>query len=411
MPSASQPRSASPARAADLLAEAREILPWMVEIRRDLHRHPELGLEEHRTSARIQAWLDELEIPYRAGLAGTGVLGLLGSQAADRAVALRADIDALPLQDAKDVPYRSTIDGRMHACGHDVHTAVLFGAARLLASRRGQLAGLVKLIFQPAEETVGGAKLLIEEGVLRDPPVAAIFGLHVDPGIEVGRIAVRYGQRNASSDTITLRIHGTSCHGAYPAGGVDAIVVAAQVISAVQTVISRNVDARRAAVITFGTIRGGTQGNIVANQVELVGTVRSLDPRTRSRVLERLRSTAEGVAQGLGGRAELVVDPGYDPLINDQGMVEVVSANAEVMLGDDTVTVYPQANMGVEDFAYYLSHAPGAFYSLGVRNEARGIVHPVHNERFDADEDALAVGAALQALNALTVLADPPAAR
>lgn len=390
--------------AADLGARARAILPWMTEIRRDLHRHPELGLEEHRTSRRIQEWLAEIGIPFRAGLAGTGVLGLLGRPGAARAVALRADIDALPLHDAKDVPYRATAPGRMHACGHDVHTAVLFGAARLLAELGDDLPGLVKLIFQPAEETVGGAKLLIEEGVLREPPVAAIFGLHVDPSIEVGGVGLRYGQRNASSDTITLHVHGTSCHGAYPAAGIDAIVVAAQVVSAVQSVVSRNVDARRAAVITFGIIHGGTQGNIVANHVELVGTVRSLDSETRGRVLERLREVAEGVATGMGGRAELVVEAGYDALINDDAMVEVVKANAEALLGHGTVTVYPQANMGVEDFAYYLAHAPGAFYSLGVRNQARGIVHPVHNENFDVDEDCLAVGAALQAMNALSVL-------
>ena len=392
--------------ASALFSRAQSLLPWMVEIRRDLHRHPELGLEEHRTSRQIQRWLGELEIPFQAGLAGTGVLGSIGDPGSKRAVALRADIDALPLHDAKDVPYRSTIDGRMHACGHDFHTAALFGAARLLTERAEALPGLVKLIFQPAEETVGGAKLLIEEGVLDDPPVEAIFGLHVDPGIEVGGIGLHYGQRNASSDTITLHVHGRSSHGAYPASGVDAIVVAAQVVSAVQSVISRNVDARDAAVITFGTIAGGSQGNIVAHHVELVGTVRSLDVTTRERVLERLRATAEGVAAGLGGRAELVVEPGYDPLINDDHMVGTVRSNAERLLGDDAIKVYPKANMGVEDFAYYLRKARGAFYAIGVRNEARGIVHPVHNQHFDADEDALAIGATLQAMNALSVLHD-----
>ena len=308
------------------------------------------------------------------------------------------------LHDAKDVDYRSTIDGRMHACGHDFHTAALFGAARLLRENHEAVPGLVKLIFQPAEETVGGAKLLIEEGVLDDPSVEAIFGLHVDPGIEVGGIGLHYGQRNASSDTVRLHIHGTSCHGAYPSSGVDAIVVAAQVVSAAQSVISRNIDARDAAVITFGTIQGGSQGNIVAQHVELVGTVRSLDPRTRARVLDRLRETAEGVAAGFGGRAELVIEPGYDALINDDAMVGLVRQNAEFLLGDDAIKVYPKANMGVEDFAYYLRKARGAFYALGVRNEARGIVHPVHNEHFDADEDALAIGATLQAMNAISAL-------
>ncbi len=403
------PRSPDRRRTAELLAEARDVLPWMVEIRRDLHRHPELGLEEHRTSARVQELLDELGIEHVDGLGGTGVLGLIRGREPDGssggvAVALRADLDALPLDDAKQVPYRSTVPGKMHACGHDVHTAVLLGAARLLAARAGELGGTVKLLFQPAEETVGGARLLIEAGVLDDPPVAGVFGLHVDPGLEAGRVAVRYGQRNASSDNVAVTVRGRSAHGAYPAGGVDAIVVAAQVVSALQTVVSRNVDARDSAVLTFGTVRGGTQGNILAGRVELVGTVRTLDPRIRELVLERLRQTAEGVAAALGARAEVAIEPSYDPLVNHDEMVDLVRASAVELLGEEKVSEVPRANMGVEDFAFYLSRVPGAFYSLGVRNEQAGIVHPVHNERFDVDESAMAVGAAVQALNALTLL-------
>ena len=241
----------------ELLAEARALLPWMVEVRRDLHRHPELGLDEHRTSARVQALLAELGVPFVGGLAGTGVLGTIRGESEGHVVALRADLDALPLQDAKDVPYRSEIPGRMHACGHDVHTTVLLGAARLLRDRLRGRAGTVKLIFQPAEETVGGARLLVEQGVLESPRVDAIFGLHVDPGLPVGHVGLKYGQRNASSDDVAITIHGRSCHGAYPAAGVDAIVVAAQVVTALQTVVSRNVDARASAVVTIGTIAGG----------------------------------------------------------------------------------------------------------------------------------------------------------
>lgn len=390
--------------AGDLLAEARSLLPWMIEVRRDLHQHPELGLEEHRTSARVQALLDELGIPYRKGLAGTGVLGRIDGGPAGPAVALRADLDALPLQDAKDVPYRSQVAGKMHACGHDVHTTVLLGAARLLAARRERFGGTVKLIFQPAEETVGGARLLIEEGALEAPPVAAIFGLHVDPDLEVGVVGVKYGQRNASSDDLQITIHGRSAHGAYPAKGVDAIVVAAQVVMALQTVVSRNVDARDGAVVTLGTIQGGTQRNLLANRVDLVGTVRALDPVVREQVLARVRGVAEGVAAGLGATAEVRIDPSYDPLVNHDAMVEVVRRNAERLLGEGAVVEQQRPSMGVEDFAFYVSHVPGAFYSLGVRNEAAGIVHPVHHERFDADETSMALGAALQALNALTIL-------
>lgn len=376
----------------------------MVEIRRDLHRHPELGLEEHRTASRIQGWLDELGIEHVDGLAGTGVLGVIRGEESGRTVALRADIDALPLQEANEVPYASTIPGRMHACGHDVHTAILFGAARLLSERADEFAGTVKLIFQPAEETVGGAKLLIEEGVLDDPQVEAVFGLHVEPTLELGRIGVRYGQRNAASDNLKIVVHGRSGHAAYPAAGVDAIVAAAHVVTALQTVISRNVDARDSAVVTLGTVQGGAQSNIVAGRVELTGTVRTLDPGVRERVLQRVREIAEGVAAGLGARAEVVIDPSYDPVINHDPMVDVVRRNAGVLLGEDNVSLLDRPSMGVEDFGYYLTRAPGAFYSLGVRNEATGIVHPLHHEQFDVDEESLAIGAAMQVLNTLSVL-------
>ncbi len=397
---------------AGVLAAAREILPWLIEIRRDLHRHPELGLEEHRTSARVQAILDELEIEHVGGIGGTGVIGIIRGRPGGKAVALRADLDGLPIQDAKDVPYRSRVPGKMHACGHDVHTAVLLGAASILTGLAGELPGTVKLLFQPAEETVGGAQLLIEAGALDDPPVAAVFGLHVEPDIGAGCIEVRYGQRNASSDCVALTIHGRSGHGAYPADTVDAIVVAAQVVSALQTVVSRNVDARDAAVVSFGTIRGGTVGNVVANRVELTGTVRCLDQAIRERVLRRIREAAEGVAAALGGRAEVEIEPSYPPLVNDEAMVDLVRANAVRLIGEDNVSVKPRPNMGVEDFAYYLRRVPGAFFSLGVRNEAAGIVHSVHHERFDVDESSMALGVAVQVLNALSVLAesalDPP---
>jgi amidohydrolase len=390
----------------EILERAREILPWMVEIRRDLHRHPELGLEEHRTSARVQAILDELGVEHRDGIGGTGVLGLLPGPPDGRTVALRADLDALPIQDAKDVPYKSQVPGKMHACGHDVHTTVLLGAARLLAGMRATLPGTVKLLFQPAEETVGGAQLLIEAGALDDPKVDAVFGLHVEPDVDVGRFEVRYGQRNASSDGVTVVIHGRSGHGAYPAGTVDAIVVAAQVISALQTVVSRNVDARDSAVVSFGKISGGSVGNVVADRVEMVGTVRALDQAIREKVLKRVRETAAGVAAALGARAEVIVEPSYPPLVNDDATVDLVRRNAVRLVGADRVAVKATPNMGVEDFAYYLQRVPGAFFSLGVRNEAKGIVHTIHNHLFDVDEECMAFGVAMQVSNVLSVL-DP----
>jgi amidohydrolase len=392
--------------ARELLAEARSILPWMSEIRRDIHRHPELGLEERRTSARIQERLAELGIGFTAGLAETGVVGLIRGGDGGRVVALRADIDALPIEEANQVPYRSEEPGRMHACGHDVHTAILLGAARMLRGRVAARPGAVKLIFQPAEETVGGARMLVEQGVLENPRVDAIFGLHVEPLRPIGTVELRYGQRNASSDNVAITVHGRSSHGAYPYAGVDAIVAAAHVVTALQSIVARNVDAHASAVVTLGTIEGGSQRNILAPQVTMIGTVRSLDPETRQLVLRRVREVAEGVAAGFGARAEVKIDPSYDPVINHDAMIDVVRGAAERLLGRERVFLADRPNMGVEDFGFYLGRVPGAFYSLGVRNEADGIVHPVHSDRFDVDEESLAYGAALQALNALAILGD-----
>jgi amidohydrolase len=394
----------NPDTPSEILAAAREILPWMIEIRRDFHQHPELGLEEHRTSARVQELLDEMSIEYRSGLGGTGVLGIIRGTAEGRTVGLRADLDALPIQDDKDVPYASKVPGTMHACGHDVHTTMLLGAARLLASHRNSLPGTVKLLFQPAEETVGGARLMIEDGALEDPRVEAIFGVHVDSGLDVGTIGLHYGQRNASSDDLTIVIRGQAAHAAYPAIGVDAIVAAAHVITALQGIVSRNVDAREAAVVSLGIIEGGSQTNIIADRVKLAGTVRCLDREVRASVLRRIEETADAVARAMGARAEIEIEPSYDPVINDRRMVELVRENATRLLGDQSAIVFDQPLMGVEDFGFYLSEIPGAFYSLGVRNEEAGIVHPVHFGLFDVDESAMANGVALQVMNALSVV-------
>ncbi len=386
------------------LEAARDLLPWMIDIRRDLHQHPELGLEEHRTSARIQSLLTEMGVEFRAGLGGTGVLGLIRGESGGKVVALRADMDALPLEDQKEVDYKSKVPGKMHACGHDVHTTMLLGAARLLMEHRASLPGTVKLLFQPAEETVGGAKLLVEAGALENPKVDAIFGLHVDPALDVGRVGLHFGQRNASSDNLKIIVHGTSAHGAYPWEGVDAIVATAQVINAIQTIVSRQIDAREAVVITVGMINGGTLGNIVADRVELIGTVRCLTQEVRRLVLQQIRERAEGAARGMGARAEVVIEPSYDPVVNDDGLLGIVRSNAQELLGEENVVVFPRPNMGVEDFGFYLSETRGAYFSLGVRNEERGIVHQVHHGLFDVDESAMAYGVALQVLNALEVL-------
>nr|WP_246407412.1 M20 family metallopeptidase [Geomicrobium halophilum] len=375
-------------------------MAWLSQVRQDFHMYPELGMNEYRTMDKITEYLDDLGIPFEKNVANTGVVALIeGNNPNGKTVALRADMDALPIQEANDVPYRSKHEGKMHACGHDAHMTILLGAASILTSSRKQLPGNVKLLFQPAEETVGGAKPMLQAGALKNPDVDAVLGLHVAPELPVGTIGVKYGQMNASSDALYLTVRGEGTHAAYPSGGKDAIVIAAQLISSLQTIVSRNVDARQSAVVTFGTIEGGTQPNIVADKVDLQGTMRTLDPAVREDVLARMKETVEYVTKGLGGRAELEIEPGYTALINNDEMVDLVKNTGVTLLGSDKVTTIPRPSLGVEDFSFFAAEVPGAFYRLGVRNEDRGIVHGGHTPRFNIDERALAIGAAMQVSN------------
>ncbi|GIN84684.1 peptidase M20 [Heyndrickxia sporothermodurans] len=387
-----------------LLQDAKTILPWLTEIRRDFHSNPEFGMEEFRTKDKICEYLTELGIPFEAGIANTGVVGLIQGEQEGKTVALRADMDALPIFEQNEVTYKSLIDGKMHACGHDAHMTVLLGAAKLLNQNKHLIKGNVKLLFQPAEETVGGAKPMIEEGALENPKVDAIFGLHVDPDIPVGKIGVKYGQMNASSDTITITVKGKNAHGAYAYMGKDAIVISAQIISALQPIISRGVDARQSAVLSIGVIHGGTQGNIVADEVTLVGTVRTLTPEVRKSVLKSLEETVTYVARGMGGDAVLSIEPGYTSLINDDEMVHIAKNSGEQLLGKDNVKVIDVPSLGVEDFAFFAEAVPAAFFRLGVRNEEKGIIHDVHTPWFNLDENSLQIGAAMQVYNVLTYL-------
>ena len=382
-----------------ILKLAKEISPWLSKVRGDFHMYPELGMEEFRTQRKICEYLDEFGILHKK-MAKTGVVGEIKGKNAFKTIALRADIDALPILEKNDVSYRSKNHGVMHACGHDAHTTILLGVAKILSEKKDELKVNVRFIFQPAEETVGGAEPMIKEGVLEG--VDAIFGLHVSSLIEKGSVEYRYKQMNASSDSIEIEVQGRSAHGAYPGDGVDAIVITAQLITAMQSIVSR-IDARDSAVLTVGMIEGGTAPNIIADSVKLTGTLRTLDPKIRELVKEKLKILVDTLPVSMGGKGKLKIGRGYSTLINDDKMVELIKKNATDILGAENVIEKEKANMGVEDFGYYLEKIPGVFFYLGVKNEKKGITASAHNECFDIDEEALHLGVAIQILNVLSV--------
>ncbi len=386
-----------------LTTKISEIEEWIIKIRRDFHQYPELGFQEYRTRDKIIQYLEEMGIEYKV-IAKTGVVALIEGEKKGKTVALRADIDALSMDDKKDVPYKSKIKGKMHSCGHDVHTAILLGSAKVLNGIRKQLNGNVKFIFQPAEETVGGAKPMIEEGVLEEPYVDGVFGLHVDNSLQIGEIGIKYGQMKATSDMIKIIIHGKNSHGAYPQDGIDAISIASQVIASLQTIVSRTIDPRSSAVVTIGTIKGGYGRNILADKVEMEGIVRALNEESRILVLEKVKKIVEGVSHSMGGKGELIRAEGYTALINNDKMVNIVQDNGKELLGEENVYEMPYPSYGVEDFSFFAKERPSAFFHLGSGNKEKGIVHKGHTPYFDIDEGCLSKGVLLQVKNALSFL-------
>lgn len=370
---------------------------WLIDVRRDFHSHPELGQQEFRTMNKICEYLDEMGIYYKKGIFKTGIIAEIDGENSDYTIALRADIDALPIEDRKACDYSSKNKGVCHACGHDAHTTIALGIARYFAKNKIIPPCNLRFIFQPAEETVGGAKPMIKEGALEN--VDCVFGLHVDEYLPTGEIGIKYGAMNASSDTLKINIYGKSCHGAYPSDGVDAILEASHVMIALQSIVSRNCDARESAVVTIGTINGGTQGNIIADKVQLVGTLRTLNPEVRAMALRRIEEIVTNIPKSFGGNGEFIREEGYTALINHDKEVDIIKENATRLLGADKIYEKKVANMGVEDFAYFIENTPGAFFTLGVKNQAKGIDSPAHNGLFDIDEDALPIGVEMQIMN------------
>ena len=375
----------------DLYSEARKIAPWMVEVRRALHRIPENGFSEFKTQACLLEQLEALSIP-RATERTWIVADLRGGRPGPT-VALRADMDALPVTEPQGCPFRSEHEGWMHACGHDMHMAIQLGAARLLGDMRQRLRGNVRLLFQPAEETVGGAKPMVEAGVLEG--VDAVYGLHVQPYMNVGRIDTRPGCLNGSTDELNFVIRGVSAHASRPHQGVDAIVCAAQLITAMQTVVSRSASPLQNAVVSLGVIRGGDARNIVCDRVEIKGTLRTADPALRARLKQRIREICDGMAATCGTTIDLEIVTGYAALMNTPAEAERVVRIGRQLLGTENAAFREYPSMGGEDFSYFVEKAPGAFWHLGCASAQPAPT--LHSRSFFPDERCLPIGVAMQA--------------
>ena len=379
----------------DLLKIAREIEPWTVDVRRALHRIPENGFAEYKTQALIMETLSALGIPYTTER--TWVVGTIQGGQPGPTVALRAEMDGLPVTEPAECAFRSEHEGWMHACGHDCHMAIQLAAARLLWERRGNLKGRVRLLFQPAEETVGGAAPMAAAGVMEG--VDAVYGLHLQPYMTVGQIDTRPGCLNASTDEVDISVRGRSGHAARPEQCVDAIVCAAQLITALQTLVSRNTSPLMPAVLSLGAIHGGSAPNVICDRVDIRGTLRTADPGLRAFMKERLREICEGTGRTFGAEVDLEITTGYDALINTPEEAARVLRLGGRLLGGENARLRESPSMGGEDFAYFVEKAPGAFWHLGC--SAALPAPTLHSRDFTVDERCLPIGIAIQCALAL----------
>ena len=387
----------------EIMAAAQALAPDIVADRRLIHSQPETGYQEVKTAALVADRLRFLGIEVDTGVGGTGVVGLLKGAPPGKTVLLRADMDALPLQEMSEVEYASQTPGVMHACGHDGHTAMLLGAARVLSERKESIPGTVKFMFQPAEEGGFGAVKMIEDGLMENPKPDGVYALHVDALAYAGEVAIRAGATSAAADRFTVTIKGRGGHAARPQLTVDPIVIASHIVVGLQTVVSRGVAPQDEAVLTVGAIDGGTTENIIPDTARIRGTMRSYSPDVREFLRRRIPEISAGIAQAFGGEAEFELRPGYPSMVNDEAAVGRVRGVAQDLLGEGAA-ILKEPMMGAEDFSYLLEQAPGAMFFLGVRNRSWETPRPTHSSSFDMDEEALPLGTAVMAELALRFL-------
>jgi len=376
---------------------AKKYAPEFIEVRHHLHANPELSYEEFETSKFIQHKLSEYGVPFEIK-ATTGVVGLIkGKNPGKQTIALRGDMDALPIKEENEIPYKSKIEGVMHACGHDVHTTCILGAAKILNELKEEWEGTVKLIFQPGEEkNPGGASLMIKDGVLENPKPAAIFGLHVHPGLQVGKLSFREGKVMASADEIYITVKGRGGHAAAPHLCIDPILIASHLIIALQQIVSRNNNPNNPTVLSITSFQGGTTTNVIPGEVQLKGTFRAMDEEWRFKAHELIRKVSTDLVAGMGGEIDLLIDVGYPSVYNNETLNKLARERAAEFLGSQNVEE-TEKRMGAEDFGYYTQLVPGCFYRLGVMNVSKKITSGVHTPTFNIDENAIETGIGMMA--------------